>query len=96
MHGLNCQQQQQQLQVSCHVVNVTNGQGGCEQTKHQEWLCTGLVLHIVGDGVWDQVLGLEEHLQQQTADTMTSPLSVWIKLPTLHTETYMRNINVAC
>jgi hypothetical protein len=31
-----------------------------------------LVLHIVSDGVWDQVLGLEEHLHSRR-QTMQQP-----------------------
>ena len=43
---------------------MADSQAGCEETKDQERLCAGLVGHIVLDGVWDEILGLEEDLQQ--------------------------------
>lgn len=42
---------------------MADRQGSGEQAKHQERLCTGLILDIVCNWVWDEVLGLEEHLQ---------------------------------
>ena len=42
---------------------VPYGKPGGEQAKHEERLRARLVLDIVLDGVGDEVLVLEEHLQ---------------------------------
>lgn len=47
-------------------VVVANGKASGEQAKDQEGLRAGLVLHIILDGVWDEVLVLEVHLQTAT------------------------------
>ena len=43
---------------------MAHGQAGCEQAEDQEGLCAGLVLDVVLDGIRDEVLVLEEHLQE--------------------------------
>ena len=44
-------------------MRVANCQASGEQAKDKEGLSACLVLHIIFDGVWDEVLPLEEELQ---------------------------------
>ena len=46
-------------------IGLSNSQTSGQQTKDQEWLCPCLVLHVVFDGIWDEVFVLEEDLQQK-------------------------------
>lgn len=52
---------------------MSNGQARCKQPKDKEGLGTCLVLHIVLDWIWDEVLDLEEDLQAaQLCQTQTN------------------------
>ena len=44
-------------------MRVANCQASGEQAKDKEWLGACLVLHIIFDGVRDEVLPLEKELQ---------------------------------
>ena len=46
-------------------IGLSNGQTSGQQTKDQEWLCSRLVLHIILDGIWNEVFVLEEDLQHK-------------------------------
>ena len=50
---------------ACGGVDVANCQTRSQESEHKEWLCAGLVLDIILDGVRDEVLVLEEDLQAQ-------------------------------
>lgn len=42
---------------------MTNSQCCCQESKYKERLCASLVLDIIGDRVWDEILELEEDLR---------------------------------
>ena len=48
-------------------IGLSYSQTSGQQTKDQEWLRSCLVLHIILDGIWDEVLVLEENLQHKSA-----------------------------
>ena len=48
-------------------IGLSYSQTSGQQTKNQEWLRSCLVLHIILDGIWDEVLVLEENLQHKSA-----------------------------
>lgn len=48
-------------------IGLPNSQTSGQETKDQEWLCSCLVLHIILDGIWNEVLVLEENLQHKDA-----------------------------
>ena len=48
-------------------IRLSNSQTSGQQTKDQEWLRSCLVLHIILDGIWNEVFVLEEDLQHEDA-----------------------------
>ena len=46
-------------------IGLSNSQTSGQQTKDQERLRSGLVLHIILDGIWNEVFVLEEDLQRK-------------------------------
>ena len=47
-------------------IGLSNSQTSGQQTKDQEWLRPCLVLHIIFDGIWDEVFVLEEDLHHNS------------------------------